>query len=95
MVSGCHNAINFFRTLSIEPPGYYQPMPERHFPPPWSVEELDSCFVVKDANGQGLAYSTSKRGLDTGFGASCSRVTRRNALPLCSPNCGVIGEWEQ
>jgi hypothetical protein len=31
-------------------------MPERHFPPPWSVEELDSCFVVKDANGQALAY---------------------------------------
>jgi hypothetical protein len=31
-------------------------MPERNFPPPWSVEELDSCFVVKDANGQALAY---------------------------------------
>ncbi len=32
-------------------------MPERrYFPPPWSVEELDSCFVVKDANGQTLAY---------------------------------------
>ena len=31
-------------------------MPKRHFPPPWSVEELDSCFVVKDANGQTLAY---------------------------------------
>jgi hypothetical protein len=32
-------------------------MPERHFPPPWSVEELDSCFVVKDLNGQALAYT--------------------------------------
>jgi hypothetical protein len=31
-------------------------MSERHFPPPWSVEELDSCFVVKDAYGQSLAY---------------------------------------
>jgi hypothetical protein len=28
----------------------------RNFPPPWSVEELDSCVVVKDANGQALAY---------------------------------------
>ena len=28
----------------------------RNFPAPWSVEELDSCFVVKDANGQALAY---------------------------------------
>jgi hypothetical protein len=31
-------------------------MPERHFPSPWSVEELDSCFAVKDLNGQALAY---------------------------------------
>jgi hypothetical protein len=26
------------------------------FPSPWSIEELDACFVVKDANGQKLAY---------------------------------------
>ena len=31
-------------------------MPERHFPPPCSVEQPDSCFVVKDLNGQALAY---------------------------------------
>jgi len=31
-------------------------MPERRFPPPWSVEELDACFVVRDHNGQALAY---------------------------------------
>jgi len=31
-------------------------MPERHFPEPWSVDELDTCFVVKDLNGQALAY---------------------------------------
>jgi hypothetical protein len=24
----------------------------RRFPPPWSVEELDACFVVRDHNGQ-------------------------------------------
>jgi hypothetical protein len=28
----------------------------RRFPPPWKVEELDECFVVKDAGGQALAY---------------------------------------
>ena len=28
----------------------------RRFPPPWSVEETDACFVVRDANGQALAY---------------------------------------
>ena len=30
---------------------------ERRFPPPWSVEELnDACFIVRDHNGQQLAY---------------------------------------
>ena len=28
----------------------------RRFPPRWSVEELDACFVVRDANEQTLAY---------------------------------------
>ena len=32
-------------------------MSSRRFPPPWSLEELnDACFVVKDSNGQALAY---------------------------------------
>jgi hypothetical protein len=26
------------------------------FPPPWSVEELDACFVVRDRGGQALTY---------------------------------------
>jgi len=28
----------------------------RRFPPPWSVEELDACFVVTDSAEQKLAY---------------------------------------
>jgi hypothetical protein len=31
-------------------------MPARRFPPPWSVEEQDACFVVRDHSGQKLAY---------------------------------------
>jgi hypothetical protein len=31
-------------------------MTARRFPPPWSVEELDACFVARDHNGQQLAY---------------------------------------
>jgi hypothetical protein len=31
-------------------------MSSRRFPPPWSVEETDACFIVRDANGQALAY---------------------------------------
>jgi hypothetical protein len=31
-------------------------MSSLRFPPPWSVEETDACFIVRDANGQALAY---------------------------------------
>jgi hypothetical protein len=36
----------------------------RRFLPPWSVEELDACFVVRDHDGQQLAYisRTSRAG---------------------------------
>jgi hypothetical protein len=30
---------------------------DRRFPPPWDIEEANaSCFIVKDNNGQALAY---------------------------------------
>jgi hypothetical protein len=33
-------------------------MPERRrFPPPWSIEERQESFIVKDANGQASAYA--------------------------------------
>jgi hypothetical protein len=31
-------------------------MSQRSFPLPWSVDDLLACFVVKDADGQALAY---------------------------------------
>jgi len=36
-------------------------LPERRFPPPWSVDDPDKklgqdCYVVRDANGHTLAY---------------------------------------
>jgi hypothetical protein len=37
--------------------GHSEAMPtNRRFPPPWSVEELDACFVVMDSTGQKLGY---------------------------------------
>jgi hypothetical protein len=36
---------------------------ERHgnvFPPPWTIEELNACFGVRDHNGQKLAYESRK-----------------------------------
>ncbi len=31
-------------------------METRHFPPPWSADETEACYIVRDANGQALAY---------------------------------------
>jgi hypothetical protein len=31
-------------------------LPEHRFPSPWSVDEQEACFTVRDANGQALAY---------------------------------------
>jgi hypothetical protein len=35
-----------------------------HFPQPWSVEEQDGCFVIRDCNGQALSciYFIHKHG---------------------------------
>jgi hypothetical protein len=44
--------------LSVKGPYcYHRAMPSpRRFPPPWSIEERQESFIVKDANGQQLAY---------------------------------------
>jgi hypothetical protein len=31
-------------------------MPPRRFPPPWSVENPDNWYIVRDYHGQALAY---------------------------------------
>ena len=31
-------------------------MSARRFPPPWTAEVTPNCFIVRDANGQALAY---------------------------------------
>jgi hypothetical protein len=41
-------------------------MPERRFPPPWSVDDPDmklgqDCLIVRDANGHALATCISRR----------------------------------
>jgi hypothetical protein len=31
-------------------------MPQRRFPPPWTAEEHNACFIVRDRAGLNLAY---------------------------------------
>ena len=42
-------------------------MSQRRFPPPWSVEELDACFVVKDGARQKVAQDNTRAGSDVHF----------------------------
>jgi len=41
-----------------------QSMPEcRHFPPPWSIEDIGGYFVVKTNNGQPLVFISYREGV--------------------------------
>ena len=31
-------------------------MTARRFPPPWTIDDDDACFIVRDENGQALGY---------------------------------------
>ena len=46
-------------------------MTVRRFPPPWSIEELEACFVVKDASGQKLGYVYLEE--EPGLALACPR----------------------
>jgi hypothetical protein len=39
-------------------------MPSRRSPPPWSVDEQEACFIVRDATGQALANVYFEEGRD-------------------------------
>jgi hypothetical protein len=54
-------------------------MPQsRRFPPPWSVDEYnDACFIVKDKNGQALAYVYFEDAAVWRTAPTCSPATRR------------------
>jgi hypothetical protein len=39
----------------------YRLVTQRRLPPPWSVEEGDNYFVVKDSTGQTVTWKQGKR----------------------------------
>ena len=53
-------------------------MPQRRFPPPWTVEEMnDACFVVRDKNRQALGYFYFEQ--EPGRQAAANLLTRDEA----------------
>jgi hypothetical protein len=59
----------------------------RRFPPPWSVEETDACYIVRDANGQALAYVYFEEEPGRLAAAHLSPATRRGGSLSTSPSC--------
>jgi putative heme degradation protein len=62
-------------------------MPEHRFPPPWSVDEADPkldrrCFIVRDANGQALAYVYCEE--EPGRRAAAHLLTRDEARRIAA-----------
>jgi hypothetical protein len=60
----------------------YRGMPQRRFPPPWSVEETDACFIVRDKNGQALAYVYFEE--EPGRRAAAKLLTRDEARRIAA-----------
>jgi len=72
-------------------------MPSRRFPPPWSVDEADSkldrrCFIVRDANGQALAYVYCEGELDR---RSAAHLLTRNEARRIAANIAKLPELLQ
>ena len=71
-------------------------MPERNFPPPWSVEELDSCFVVKDVNGQALAYMYFEKEPRRRFRSELLRRDEAQRIAAVFAKLPeLLGKWEE
>jgi hypothetical protein len=71
-------------------------MPERRFPPPWSVEELnDACIIVKDNAGQKLAYVYFENESADDQQLNCSPATRRGGLRPTWRSCRSCSQVRQ
>jgi hypothetical protein len=54
-------------------------MLERGFPPPWSVEETEPCFIVRDADGHALKPASLASRQPTSIKAIQSYLSRKSA----------------
>ena len=60
-------------------------LPEAIFPPPWSVEETNACFIVRDANGPGAGLRLFRGG--AGAARSGSPMSWPSASRRTSASC--------
>jgi hypothetical protein len=66
---------------------------DRRFPPPWTIEEMnDAFFIVRDKNGQALAYVYFESDPAGARPLICSHATKRGGLRRISQSCR--GCWD-
>jgi hypothetical protein len=54
----------------------------RRFPPPWSTEETEACYIVRDGNGQQIAYVYFEQ--EPGRRAAAKLLTRDEAWRIAA-----------
>ena len=54
----------------------------RRFPPPWTVDETEPCFIVREQDGQTLAYAYCES--DPGRQAAANLLTRDEARRIAA-----------
>jgi hypothetical protein len=59
----------------------------RRFPPPWSVEDIGAAYVVKENNGQKLAYVYFE---DEPGRRSAAKLLERDKARSCRSRCTNI-----
>lgn len=52
------------------------------FPPPWTAEETEACFIVRNHNGQALAYVYFEE--EPGRRAAAKLLTRDDARRIAA-----------
>jgi hypothetical protein len=55
----------------------------RRFPPPWTVEDYGASFIVRDHNGQVLAYTHYE--VEPGRRTAANLLTRDEARRIAAP----------
>ena len=69
------------QALGVRPPLDLMPG-SRRFPPPWTIDEGSESFIIRDANGQALAYVYYED--ETGRRMAMKRLTRDEARRIAA-----------
>ena len=59
----------------------------RRFPPPWTVDETEGCFIAKSRTGQNLAYVLPRERTGTAIGGDLLTMNEARRIAATIANC--------